>query len=109
MPIYTALPTTDKRSKHPMLKERGVAYRTTGPLNRMNIYGMVTEIEVAYSAYAHNIAVFLSATSFNRKIKVTANPSGHRQDLAKFDWAPTPPKVAFVARNCLPDEMQVRL
>jgi len=63
MAFYISQPVQSKAAQHPLLLEKNVQLRTLAPLNLLSIFGRVTEYEVAYAGYVHNIAAFLSATN----------------------------------------------
>jgi len=51
MALYLSKVISDRKSEHPLLKERGIEFRTLAPLKDLNIHGVVLEPEVAYGGY----------------------------------------------------------
>jgi len=106
MAFYISQPVQSKAAQHPLLLEKNVQLRTLAPLNLLSIFGRVTEYEVAYAGYVHNIAAFLSATNRGHRLLITAEATGHTIKPTCITWMPLAPPVSFVFKSNIKEARQ---
>jgi len=71
-PIYTAKNCGPKDITPPLFAIKGVKNKYPAPLNALNFFGLLLQLETAYAAYRATIFAFVSATSRNVKIVTNA-------------------------------------